>query len=59
VRQFRVAPGATTLWLRLEPQTNAEIVLRGLERDGNVASFPSHAAGEFTIEIRPKFARAP
>ena len=59
VRRFRVAAGTTTLWLRLEPQTDAELVLHGLERDGNVASFSSRAAGEFTIEIRPKLAPAP
>ncbi|MBL9200618.1 MAG: ThuA domain-containing protein [Opitutaceae bacterium] len=57
-RRFRVAAGAAPLWLRLEPQPAAEIAVRGLERDGELASFPSTAAGEFTIEIRRKH-RAP
>lgn len=53
-RRFRVAAGAAPLWLRLEPQPAAAVAVRGLERDGDLASFPSPAAGEFTIEIRRK-----
>lgn len=59
IRHFRVGPGATPLWLTLEPQSAAEVIARGLERDGNLASFHSVNGGEFTIEIRPKFARVP
>lgn len=54
VRQFRVAAGAQSLWVNLEAQPDAEVVTRGVERDGNTCCFPSHAAGEFTIEIRRK-----
>ena len=36
-----------------------DVVVRGLERDGNLASFTSREAGEFSIEIRPKFVRTP
>lgn len=52
VRHFRVGSGFGPLWLNLEPQPGAEVVLRGLERDGDRACFSSSAAGEFTIEIR-------
>jgi hypothetical protein len=54
VRSFRVGAGQGPLWLNLEPQPGAEIVLRGLERDGDRGCFPSADAGEFTIEIRRK-----
>lgn len=53
-RKFRVDPGEGPLWLNLEPQPGAEVTLHGLERDGERVCFPSHAAGEFTIEIRRK-----
>jgi hypothetical protein len=53
-RRFRVGPGTAPLWLNLEPQPDAEVVLRGLDRDGDRACFPSLAQGEFTIEIRRK-----
>lgn len=53
-RRFRVAAGAAPLWLRLEPQPAAEITVRGLARDGEIASFPTPGPGEFTIEIRRK-----
>jgi hypothetical protein len=59
LRRFRVGPGAAPLWLNLEPQPDAEVLVRGLDHDGNLASFTSSAGGEFTIEIRPKFTRAP
>lgn len=58
-RRFRVAAGATPLWLRLEPQPAAEVAVRGLTRDGELASFPSPAEGEFTIEIRRKAGLGP
>jgi hypothetical protein len=54
VRSFRVGAGQGPLWLTLEPQPGAEIVLRGLERDGDRGCFPAAGAGEFTIEIRRK-----
>lgn len=53
-RQFRIGPGQHSLWMNLEEQPGAEMVARGVERDGNTCCFPSHAAGEFTIEIRRK-----
>ena len=53
-RQFRVGPGKQSLWMNLEAQPGAEVVVRGVERDGNACCFSSHAAGEFTIEIRRK-----
>jgi hypothetical protein len=58
-RRFSVAAGPTPLWLRLEPQPAAEVAVRGLARDGELASFASPAAGEFTIEIRRKAGAAP
>jgi hypothetical protein len=58
-RTFRVGPGTTPLWLVLEPQTEAAVTIRGLERDGNVATFASRAAGEFTIEIRRRTVATP
>lgn len=54
VRHFRVGPGAGPLWLNLERQPSADVITRGLERDGERACFPSSAAGEFTMEIRRK-----
>jgi hypothetical protein len=54
VRRFRVGPGNAPLWLNLEPQADAEVILSGLERDGGHASFAANAGGEFTIEIRRK-----
>ena len=59
VRRFRVGAGAASLWLALEPQGEADVVVRGLSRDGNTASYTSTQAGEFTIEIRPKAAVKP
>jgi hypothetical protein len=53
-RHFRVGPGTAPLWLNLEPQPDAEVVLRGLDRDGDRACFPALVQGEFTIEIRRK-----
>ncbi|MSU49363.1 MAG: hypothetical protein EXS37_09805 [Opitutus sp.] len=53
-RHFRVSPGKQALWVNLEAQPGADVVARGVERDGNTCCFPSHAAGEFTIEIRRK-----
>jgi hypothetical protein len=58
-RRFRVGAGAGPLWIRLEPQTDAEIALTGLVRDGEHATFASAAAGEFTIEIRRKSGATP
>ena len=52
VRHFRVGAGSAPLWFHLEPQADADVLLRGLERDGHVASFSSKEEGEFTIEIR-------
>lgn len=54
VRRFRVGPGARPLWVNLEPQANADVEVRGLERDGAAGCFPGTRAGEFTIEIRRK-----
>jgi hypothetical protein len=59
VRRFRVGAGSGPLWLHLEPQPWAEISLRGIERDGDLACFPSSQPGEFTIEIRRKATRVP
>jgi len=58
-RRFRVGAGAGPLWISLEPQTDAEIALTGLVRDGDHATFASASAGEFTIEIRRKSGAAP
>lgn len=52
-RHFRVGDGTAPLWVRLEPQSDAEIALTGLVRDGEHATFPA-GEGEFTIEIRRK-----
>ena len=54
VRTFRVGPGRAALWLQLEPQPTAEVTVRGLSRDGDLASFTSTAAGEFAVEVRRK-----
>lgn len=59
LRTFRVGPGTAPLWLSLEPQTKSEVIVRGLERDGPLASFSSPAGGEFTIEIRRKASLTP
>lgn len=59
LRRFRVGAGSMPLWLHLEAQPGAELVLQGLERDGNLACYSATAAGEFTIEIRRKAASAP
>lgn len=53
-RRFRVGAGAEPLWIKLEPQPDAEIALTGLVREGNNAKFVSSAAGEFAIAIRRK-----
>ena len=52
LRRFRVGPGTSPLWITLEPQANAEVVVSGLERDGARAVFTATAGGEFTLEIR-------
>ena len=52
LRRFRVGPGSAPLWLTLEPQAEAEVVVTGLERDGQRAVFAAPAGGEFTLEIR-------
>jgi hypothetical protein len=59
MRRFRVAAGNAPLWLSLEPQADAEVVLTGLERDGAHASFAAKTPGEFTIEIRRKAVALP
>jgi type 1 glutamine amidotransferase len=59
LRTFRVGPGQAPLWLNLEPQTKSEVIVRGLERDGPLASFTSPAGGTFTIEIRRKASLTP
>jgi hypothetical protein len=52
IRRFHIGAGAAPLWIRLESQADAEVVVRGLERDGSAACFPSRERGEFAIEIR-------
>lgn len=52
VRRFRVGPGPGPLWINLEPQAEAEVILAGLERDGARAAYASTGAGEFSIAIR-------
>jgi hypothetical protein len=52
LRRFRVGPGTSPLWITLEPQAEAEVVVSGLERDGARAVFAAPAGGEFTLEIR-------
>lgn len=59
LRRFRVGPGKSPLWLNLEPQSQAEVLVRGLERDGQLGSFNNSAGGEFTIEIRRRAVVAP
>lgn len=59
LRRFRVGPGSTPLWLNLEPQGKAEVIVQGLERDGQLGNFSNRAGGEFTIEIRRKAVVAP
>ncbi len=59
LRRFRVGPGAPPLWMRFEPQEGAEIIVKGIERDGDLACYASTGAGEFTIEIRRKGDAAP
>ena len=54
LRRFRVGAGDGPLWIRLEPQAEAEISLTGVVRDAEHALFESTAAGEFSIEIRRK-----
>ena len=58
-RRFRIGAGSASLWLQLEPQPWAEIAVKGIERDGNVACFSATTPGEFTIEIRRKAVVAP
>ena len=43
----------------VEPQEGAEIIVKGIERDGDLACYASTGAGEFTIEIRRKGDAAP
>ena len=52
LRRFRVGPGSSTLWLNLEPQSESDVIVSGLERDGTHAVFAAPAGGEFTLEIR-------
>jgi hypothetical protein len=52
LRRFRVGPGSPPLWVNLEPQTDSDVVVNGLERDGARAVFAATAGGEFTLEIR-------
>ena len=52
VRKFHVGAGAAPLWIRFEPQPDAAVSVRGLERDGATGCFSSRAGGEFAIEIR-------
>ncbi len=52
LRHFRVGPGSAPLWLTLEPQAEADVVVTGLERDGARAVFAAPAGGVFTVEIR-------
>jgi hypothetical protein len=59
VRRFRVGAGNAPLWLNLDPQPDATVVLTGLEHDGPNASFGAKAGGEFTIEIRRKAVALP
>jgi len=59
LRRFRVGPGKSPLWLNLEPQSKADVIVLGLERDGQLGSFSNSAGGEFTIEIRRKAVVAP
>lgn len=59
VRRFRVGAGHAPLWLNLEAQPDAEVVLQGLEHDGPNASFSAQTAGEFTIVIRRRAVAVP
>lgn len=52
LRRFRVGPGSAPLWVNLEPQTESDVIVSGLERDGARAVFAAPAGGEFTLEIR-------
>jgi hypothetical protein len=58
-RSFRVEAGVAPLSITLEPQAEATVTLRGLQRDGNIATFASRTAGEFTIEIHRRAVAAP
>jgi hypothetical protein len=59
LRRIRVGPGSSPLWVQLQPQPGADIVVKGAERDGSLACFTSTNAGEFTIEIRRKALLSP
>jgi len=49
---FRVASGASPLWLRLEGGSSADIAVAGAARDGDYVRFDAAAAGVFDVTIR-------
>jgi len=53
-RSFHVAPGASPLWLRMDPDTGADVSIAGAAWDGNFLRFDAAAGGDFTVTIREK-----
>lgn len=51
-RSFTVAAGKEPLWLSLEEQRNAELIVEGAAHDGNTVAFTSPDSGGFKITVR-------
>ena len=51
-RTLSVAAGKSPLWLTLEEQSNAEVIVEGASRDGNAVAFTSADAGSFRVTVR-------
>ena len=51
-RTFVVAAGKDPLWLSLEEQPNADLIVEGAARDGNAVAFTSPDSGGFKITVR-------
>jgi hypothetical protein len=56
VREFEVGAGNSPLWLSLEEQTGASVIVEGASRDGASIGFTSTSAGSFRVTVRRKSA---
>ena len=56
---FRVAPGPSPLWVRLEDGSGAEVGVSGAVREGSFVRFDAPGAGHFAVILRGKPVSAP
>ena len=58
VRIFRLQPGKTPFWLKIEPGEESSVMVEGAVWEGGFIHFDGTGRGEFTVTIHRKGAPA-